>query len=77
MGGCRAVATGVWTSQNYVKIYGTRYKPPEGPSERPEVLCHLRRVGGVFLRHPGGSETQLAYVPVITSHRLGISLLRI
>ena len=60
----------VWTSQIYVEIYGGLCKPQEGPSERPEVLCHLRRVGGVFLDHPGGSETHL--VKEVTA-RFGIN----
>ena len=53
------VAYDVRTSQICVKNHGTRYKPQEGPSEEPEVQGHLRRVRGVFLSHPGGSETHL------------------
>ena len=59
MGGVGGDAIGVRTSQNCVKIHGTRYKPLEGPSEEPEVQGHLRGVRGVFLDHPGTTQTHL------------------
>ena len=59
MGGWAPTHRRIRTLEICVKIHGTRYKPQEGPSEEPEVQGHLRRVRGVFLSRPGGSETHL------------------
>ena len=47
---------GVRTSENYVKNHQPLQTPQEGPSEEPEVECHLRGVRGMSQALPDGSH---------------------